>query len=287
MSQPLPPRRTARIVTPDGLAIAAEAHGREAQGGEAGPDILFIHGFSQAGLCWSRQTASPALAGCRMVTYDFRGHGASDRPADPARYKDPALWAGEVDAVIRGFGLTRPILVGWSYAGRIIGDYLGAYGAGGIGGIVFVDAVAVSERRFYGSCNRLMRQMCSDDLVENVRATRAFLGRCFAAPLPQSVFELLFGVNMMVPPKVRAALFDRPCDYAAVLGRLDVPVLVVQGAQDDVVAPAMAHHIASLVPGARLDLYEAVGHAPFLEAPERFNATLAAFAAEVAGKAQA
>lgn len=282
MSQPPPPRRTARITTPDGLAIAAEAHGAT-----AGPDILFIHGFSQSGLCWSRQTASPVLAGCRMVTYDFRGHGASDKPADPACYKDPALWAGEVDAVIRGFGLSRPILVGWSYAGRIIGDYLASFGTGSIGGIVFVDAATANERRFYGRCNRLMRQMCSLDVAENVRATRTFLGHCFAAPLPQPLFELLFGVNMLVPPQVRAALFDRASDYETVLSRLDIPVLVVQGALDDVVAPAMAHHIAALVPGARLDLYDGVGHAPFLEAADRFNTTLAGFATEVAGKAGA
>ncbi|MFG1301739.1 alpha/beta hydrolase [Xanthobacter sp. V3C-3] len=279
MSQPLPPPRAARIATPDGISIAAEAHGAA-----AGRDILFIHGFSQSGLCWTRQTTSPALAGCRMVTYDFRGHGASDKPADPARYKDPALWAGEVDAVIRGFGLERPILVGWSYAGRIIGDYLAAFGTGAIGGIVFVDAATANERRFYGSCNRLMRQMCSPDLRENVRATRAFLGQCFAAPLPQPLFDLLFGVNMVVPVEVRAALFDRSSDYEAVLRAVDVPTLVVHGARDVVVAPAMARHIAELVPGARLDLYEDAGHAPFLEAPERFNATLAAFAAEVAGK---
>lgn len=68
------------------------------------------------------------------------------------------------------------------------------------------------------------------------------------------------------------------------LRAVDVPTLVVHGARDVVVAPAMARHITELVPGARLDLYEDAGHAPFLEAPERFNATLAAFAAEVAGK---
>lgn len=279
MSEPAP-RRTARVRTPDGLAIAAEAFGAQ-----AAPDILFIHGFSQSGLCWSRQTTSERLAGCRMVTYDFRGHGASDKPADPERYKAGALWAGEVDAVIRAFGLSRPVLVGWSYAGRIICDYVAAFGTAGIGGIVFVDAATASEKRFYGRCNRLMRLMCSPDPAQNIAATRAFLGRCFAAPVPQALFELLFGVNMMVPPEVRAALFDRPSDHEGVLARLDVPVLVVHGARDEVVAPAMAEHIAAVVPGARLDLYEGAGHAPFIEAPERFNATLAAFAAEVSGGA--
>lgn len=271
------PHRVRRIPTPDGLAIASASHGAA-----SGPGIVFIHGFAQSGLCWARQVGSPALAGFQLVTYDFRGHGGSDKPVAPEAYKAPELWAGEVDAVIRGWDLDRPILVGWSYAGRIICDYLAAFGTAGIGGIVLVDAVTANERRFYGRCNRLMRLMCSTDVAENITATRAFLRRCFAAPIPQPLFELMFGVNMMVPPQIRAALFDRATDYEALLRGLDVPVLVVQGALDEVVAPAMAEHIAAVVPGARLDLYEGVGHAPFIEAPERFNAALAAFAGDLA-----
>ncbi|MDI4663779.1 alpha/beta hydrolase [Xanthobacter autotrophicus] len=276
----VPARRTARVTTPDGLTIAAEAFGAQ-----TGPDIVFIHGFSQSGLCWARQTASPLLAGCRMVTYDFRGHGASDKPADPACYKAPELWAGELDAVIRAFCLERPVLVGWSYAGRIIGDYLATFGSDGIGGIVFVDAVVSNERHLFGRCNQLMRQMCSPDVAENIAATRAFVRRCFAAPIPQSLFEQILAVNMIVPHHVRGALFGRPAEYGAALARLDVPALVVHGTLDEVVAPAMAAHIAQITPQARLDLYEGVGHAPFIEAADRFNATLAAFAREVAGKA--
>lgn len=275
MTTPAPAdREVRRILTPDGVGIASAAFGPA-----DGAPVVFIHGFSQSGLCWNRQTSSPALAGHRLVTYDFRGHGASDRPSDPAAYQSAEIWAGELDAVIRGWGLERPVLVGWSYAGRIICDYLAVKGTAGIGGIVFVDAVTANERRFYGSCNRLMRLMCSTDVEENIAATRTFLRRCFAAPIAQPLFEQLLAVNMMVPPQVRAALFGRTADYEDLLKRLDVPVLVVQGALDEVVAPAMAEHIAATVPGARLDLYDGIGHAPFIEAADRFNAALTAFAA--------
>lgn len=281
MSDPFPqPRTSTRVTTPDGLGIAVAEYGAE-----RGPELLFIHGFSQSGLCWSRQTGSPLLSGFRMVTYDFRGHGASDKPETADFYRAPELWAGEVAAVIEQCGLTRPILVGWSYAGRIICDYLTVHGSGDIAGIVFVDAVISNERQYFGTCNRLMRQMCSTDVLENVTATRAFLRRCFAGPVPQDLFETLLGINMLVPPAVRTALFKRPAEYDALLSALDRPVLVVQGAQDDVVAPAMAERIAALVPGARLDLYEGVGHAPFIEAADRFNAALAAFGRTAAGEA--
>lgn len=267
------PRATTRITTPDGVGIAVSEYGAA-----EGPEIVFIHGFSQSGLCWSRQAESPALARFRMVTYDFRGHGGSDRPEGVEPYRAPELWAGELRAVIEGLGLRRPVLAGWSYAGRIICDYLAVHGTDGIAGVVFVDAITSNEKAYYGSCNRLMRQMCSADVAENITATRAFLRRCTARPLPADQFEALLAVNMMVPPAVRVALFNRPAEYDALLAALDVPALVVHGMQDEVIAPAMAARIAELVPGAQLDLYDATGHAPFLEAPERFNAALAAFA---------
>ncbi len=282
-----PSPETIKVTTPDGLTIVARASGRPAgvSASERPPsfaDALFIHGFSQSGLCWDAQTQSPALGAARMVAYDFRGHGASDKPCDPAYYQEPARWADEVEAVITQTGLEKPVLVGWSYAGRIIADYLVEKGADGISGIVFVDAATRNDRHFYGTCNKLMRLMCSDDLATNVEATRTFVRACFAAPPDQALFETLLAINMVVPTEVRAALFGRPADYDALLAGLDLPVLVVQGGRDVVVDPSMAHHIADTIPGARLLLLEEVGHAPFLEAVEAFNAALAGFLSEAA-----
>lgn len=267
------PRRSYDVATADHLSIRVQEWGAE-----EGPELLFIHGFSQCGLCWMRQTGAPELADFRMVTYDFRGHGGSDKPTDPAFYKEPRRWADELAGVIEASGLKRPVLAGWSYAGRIIGDYLATYGSTRLAGIAFVDAATHNAREFYGSCNRLMRQMCSADVSENILATHAFLRRCFAIAQEPELMEALLAFNMMVPPAVRAALFDRPADYDALLRALDLPVLVMQGGKDEVVAPAMAHHLAAIVPGARLALFEEAGHAPFLEVPQAFNAALADFA---------
>ncbi len=266
------PAHAFRVTTPDGLSIQVQEWGTR-----EGPELLFIHGFSHCGMVWMNQLNAPELAHCRLVAYDFRGHGASDKPLEPDYYKDQQRWAGELAAVIAQSGLKRPILVGWSYAGRIIGDYLAAHGSSALGGIVFVDAATANAREFYGTCNRLMRRMCSPDLAENIAATRTFVRRCFAGAQAQDLVETLIGFNMVVPAEVRAALFDRAAEYEDVLRGLSLPVLVAQGERDEVVAPAMARHIAATVPGARLALYPEAGHAPFLEASAAFNADLASF----------
>ena len=102
------------VKTPDGLTIAAQEWGNP-----AGPEILLIHGFAQSHLSWMRQVSGDLAKEFRIVTYDLRGHGASDKPDDKARYHDNKAWADEVKAVIDAAGLKRPVLVGWSYAGRV------------------------------------------------------------------------------------------------------------------------------------------------------------------------
>lgn len=260
------------VTTPDGLHIQARAWGAR-----KGAELLFIHGFSQAGLCWRRQTMAAELAHLHMVDYDFRGHGASDKPAAADYYQPAQCWADELEAVITQSGLEQPVLVGWSYAGRVICDYLGLYGPARLRGIVFVNAVTRNERHFYGTSNRLMRQMCTPDLDINIAGTRAFLRNCFEIMPDEDVFAQLLAANMVVPPYVRARLFGRPADYDEMLAALDLPVMVMQGDRDIVVAPAMAHHIAANIPGARLHMFEGIGHAPFLEAPGAFNAALLDF----------
>jgi pimeloyl-ACP methyl ester carboxylesterase len=71
------------VRAPDGVMIAAQEWGNP-----AGPEILFIHGFSQASLSWQRQVESDLAKEFRMVTYDLRGHGNSDKPFEPEKYKE-------------------------------------------------------------------------------------------------------------------------------------------------------------------------------------------------------
>jgi pimeloyl-ACP methyl ester carboxylesterase len=54
-------------------------------------------------------------------------------------------------------------------------------------------------------------------------------------------------------------------------------VLVTHGLADKLLLVTMAKHTAATIPGAKLSLYDGVGHAPFWEDAARFNAELAAF----------
>src|SRR6516165_8624508 len=259
------------VTTPDGLTIAAQEWGNP-----NGPGIVFIHGFSQSSLSWMRQTNSDLAKEFHIVTYDLRGHGNSDKPLDAARYRDGKAWADEVQAVIDAAGLKRPVLVGWSYAGRVISDYVTNRGAAGIAGINFVDASIKFTPEYVGDNLKNLPLMASEDMLTNINATRVFLHGCFSKQPSADDFETMLAFNMMVPPKVRAGLGGRPLDATAVMSKLTIPALVTHGAEDKNAKVDTAKFTASTIPGAKLSIYDGVGHSPFYEDAPRFNGELAA-----------
>lgn len=261
------------ITAPDGLRVATYEGGNP-----DGPEILFIHGFSQCARCWQDLFASPDLAWhFRLTAYDIRGHGASDKPLDAAFYRDDASFAAETHAVMTALGLRRPVLVGWSYAGRIVSDYVTAFGTSGLSGINYVGARTNNDPAFKGPGTRFIDQMISDDPVVAEAGTRAFIDACFAVEQPGAFMDAVYDDNMLVPAQVRGHHIRRPPNPGAILPRLDVPVLVTQGAEDRLVLRGLGEFTARTVPGAELSLYDGIGHTTFVEDRPRFERELAVF----------
>ncbi len=260
------------VKTPDGLSISAQEWGNP-----SGPEILFIHGFAQSHLSWMRQFDSDLAKEFRIVTYDLRGHGNSDKPLDPARYRDSRAWGDEVQAVIDSAGLKRPVLAGWSYAGRVISDYVAVHSADKLAGIDFVGSSIRADPAMVGDNITNLPLMASEDLVTNIAATRSFVHGCFCKQPTPDDFETMLAFNMMVPPAVRGAMSGRLYDATDMMSKLKIPVLVTHGAEDRNIKLGAAQYTASVIPGARLSVYEGIGHSPFYEDAPRFNAELAAF----------
>ena len=190
--------------------------------------------------------------------------------------------------MIAAAGLVRPVIVAWSYAGRVALEYLQLAGVEAIAGLVLVAGTSTADPAYFGTAAPLLRRMAAaKDMAENREATREFLRRCVAQPLPAAELEFMLAYNLKVPPEVRAAMEGRPAPYQALLAALHVPVLAIHGSEDGISLPAMAHYTARTCPNARAVIYEGIGHTPFWEAPERFNADLTAFLEALPGSAGA
>jgi len=246
--------------------------------------ILFIHGFSQCSLAWSRQLNSDLAKDHRLVAMDIRGHGLSDKPRDG--YADSKLWADDVHAAIKELSLDHPILCGWSYGPLIIFDYIRNYGEDAIGGINIIggitklgsnEAVSVITPEFLN----LIPGFFATETEEGVRSLGSLVRLCFAQEPSTEEMYMMLGWNLSVPPYVRQALFSRAFDNDDLLPRIRKPVLITHGRKDTVVKPNVVDQHKANLPHAEIHMMDNAGHAAFWDDPAAYNQRLRAFAASL------
>ncbi len=105
------------------------------QWGEQGPPVIFIHGLTANAFCF--QAFADALASdYRIIAYDLRGRGTSDKPA--MGYSVP-IHAADLARLIDALGLDRPVIVGHSL-GAMIALYFAANYPEKLSKLVLIDA---------------------------------------------------------------------------------------------------------------------------------------------------
>ncbi|EHI40626.1 chloride peroxidase [Rhodococcus opacus PD630] len=237
--------------------------------------LVLLHGWAQSSKCWGPGVLDELAARYRVIAVDLRGHGYSGAP--DTGYADSAVWAGDVDAVLTAEGVASgAVLLGWSYGGLVICDYLASHGTSAVDGVVFVGAItSIGRGEAGGKVGAAMRAAIpgamSEEPREAIRALGAF-GNALTGP-PEgkgAQSQALFGASLATPPRVRAALFNRSASHDDLLRSLDVPVLVLHGTEDSVVDVSAGRHAAELIPQARASFWEGCDHGPFVEDPERF-----------------
>jgi pimeloyl-ACP methyl ester carboxylesterase len=260
----------------DGVRLAVQTWGDP-----AAPAIVLVHGWGQSSRAWERLAGR--LPGFHLIAPDLRGHGESDAPDDG--YDRPGVWADELDAVLDFAG--RPaVVVGWSYGGLVITDYVRERGTRDIAGICFTGALTeIGRDRPGGRIGAAMKAALPSVLAEDpavaepaLTALMRGMGVTDDAEVRRMVEETL-----RVAPAVRGALFRRDIGSADVLEKMDIPVLIVHGTVDEVVHVTAAEYAGGKIPGARVRLLPGVGHLPFDERPAEFAAALVEFAGWCAG----
>lgn len=268
--------RTSFVTTDDGTRLSVQEWGNP-----QGPAVVFVHGIAQSQLAFGRQMREPLISKYRLITYDLRGHGESDKPLKEEAYTSGKRMSDDLQAVINATKADKPVLVGWSLGGIVVAQYLSDYGDQGISGVNFAGARIAQPP---GQAARMpggafLRDMLVPQLERNIRATANFVRACVAAPLAREDFELMLGYNMASPVHARAATlkWSGGTNFAQALLAIKVPVLISHGRQDQVISPAVADEAHRLLKTSRLSWYDTAGHSVFFEDAPRFNAELAAF----------
>jgi pimeloyl-ACP methyl ester carboxylesterase len=106
--------------------------------GGSGRPVVLIHGWPLSGESWSEQVPALSDAGYRVVTYDRRGFGRSDKPLTGYTYD---TLTEDLHTVLEELDLTDVTLVGFSMGGGEVARYFSAYGVERLHSVVFASAV--------------------------------------------------------------------------------------------------------------------------------------------------
>jgi pimeloyl-ACP methyl ester carboxylesterase len=246
--------------------------------GESGrPPIVFVHGWARSGADWAAQLTDPVLTErYHLLALDLRGHGDSDAPE--GGYDDPAVWAEDLAAVLELAGAPA-VLVGSSYGGLVITDFLRVHGDRSVTGLLFAGALTeIGPGNPGGAVGELMgpglRDYLSPDPAVAIPALTTLTWGLTVEPADGETVQRRLGEFLRVPPRVRKALFRRSVGSAEVLAGIRVPTLLVHGTADRVVDPSAAEYAAGKIPGASVRWFHDVGHLPFVERADEFNLVL-------------
>ncbi|MGI5472848.1 alpha/beta fold hydrolase [Streptomyces sp. CA-132043] len=254
------------------------------QGPADGMPVLLIHGHPFNRTLWDPQADALASAGYRVITPDLRGYGQSPVSGDLVYLSD---FADDLAALLDHLGIPTAVVGGVSMGGQITME-MQARHPDRVAAMVLSDSSAPAET----PDGKLFRNRLADRLLAEGMAGYAgevidkMLAAYNVSALPQVADRVLTMMRATDPRGAAAALrgrAERP-DYRPGLSDVDVPVLLLVGA-DDVYTPlADAEEIRSHVPHARLAVIDRAGHLPGAEQPEVFNRHLLDFLArEVPG----
>lgn len=292
-----PSPRFHEIRAPDGVLLNVVETGPA-----DAPAVIFVHGIGQSMLSWRKQLEGPLAQRFRLVALDLRGHGDSGKPADPTSYREACRWAEDLRAVQTQLGISKPVLVAWSFGGLVAMHYVRCVGTKDLAGLALVSTAAGRLVAPAGSsptngakqAGAAARDMTSPDLRRNLAGARAFAA-LMTAGWPDEAWEAeTLAALMRLPAYVRRAIGgevfgpggERLTSNVDLAPKLSLPLLVVIGGRDALSdGQALADAYTATFPKARVIVYPRAGHSPFAEDAARFDADLGVFIDRLTGPA--
>jgi pimeloyl-ACP methyl ester carboxylesterase/predicted glycosyltransferase len=263
----------------DGIRVFYEVYGQ----GE--PTVFLLPTWSLLhSRHWKMQI--PYLARhCRVLTFDGRGNGRSDRPAEPAAY-DEREFAADALAVMDATVTDRAVIVGFS-KGAQRGLLLAAEHPERVEAAVFIGpsypggGEALPERDVYPWEDELD----TDEgwakynkhywLRDYEGFVRFFISRIFSEPHSTKPIEDAVGWALETTGETLALTYSslEPDEAHELARRVRCPVVVIHGDADAVTSTTRAEALAEHTVG-RLVLLEGSGHAPHVRDPVKVNLLL-------------
>jgi len=262
----------------DGGSIAVKATG-------AGRPVIFVHGWAMRGDLFEIQRAA-LESQFLVVTFDLRGHGASHGGQAPTIER----LAADLKELFELLDLRDAVCVGWSMGAMAAWKALTAPSfAKRVAGLVSIDmspritndsgwSLGLADGRRPEAALRAAEFMRRDWRA----TTERFVPRIFAPENIERCQSLIAAIAedaCKLDGGVMADLWESMAvqDFRKAIRLLTTPMLVVHGARSQLYPVETGRFIQREAPNATLSIFDNAGHAPHLEEPARFSATVSDF----------
>jgi non-heme chloroperoxidase len=269
------------ITAKDGTSIYYKDWGSK----DAQP-IVFSHGWPLTADAWDAQMLFLGNHGYRVIAHDRRSHGRSGQTWDG---NEMDTYADDLNVLFETLDLTNVVQVGHSTGGGEVAHYLGRYGTNRVAKAVLIGAVPPVMVKKESNPGGLPIDVF-DGIRAGVAADRSQFFKDLTMPfygynrpgatISEGVRESFWLQGMLGGHK---GLYDcikafSETDFTEDLKKIDIPVLVLHGDDDQIVPYADAGVLtAKLVPNAKLKIYPGYPHGMCTTHADEINADLLAF----------
>jgi non-heme chloroperoxidase len=255
----------------------------------SGQPVVLIHGYPGDGTSWEKQTAVLLEAGKRVITYDRRGFGKSDKPTSGHDYD---TYAADLSALVSALDLQDAVLVGFSMGTGEVVSYISRYGSHRVAKTVFIGALQPFLLKTEDNPSGAMSQDDVDGFLDTIKADRyafftGFLQNFYRTDenlgtrISEEALRNSWQQATTISPYASVwSVATWYTDWRADIDKIDVPTLIMHGTGDvNVPIDITSRVLAKMLPSATYVEIEDAPHGMLWTHGEEINKALLDFLA--------
>lgn len=251
-----------------------------------GQPIVFSHGWPLSADAWEDQMLFLSSHGFRCIAHDRRGHGRSSQPSGG---NDMDTYADDLAALVKALDLKDAIHVGHSTGGGEVARYIGRHGSKHVAKAVLISAVPPimlkSDKNPGGTPLEVFNDLRAKLLADRAQFSKDFAMPFYGANRPGSKVSEGLRDSFWLQAMLCGFKAYYECikqfsetDFTDDLKKMDMPVLFIQGDDDQVVPYKDASELAvKLVKNGQIKIYPGAPHGLCSTHKDQVNADLLAF----------
>jgi pimeloyl-ACP methyl ester carboxylesterase len=245
-----------------------------------GKTIVLVHGWKMSHRAWDKAFVRLAEK-FRVVAYDLRGMGESDKPDSACDFSEHA---DDLEFIVNALDLQDVTVVGWSMGCSVTLSWLARRPLRAARAVLMNGPVKLlADPGFpYGITATYLAGLLNDLVATWPERERAFVSQIFRTPHPETV-DWFTRIALQTPLDVviRTVVHQSKLDLRDVVAAVDIPLLAMFGRHDPYYSPALGEWIAQTAKRGRHVIFEDSAHCPPLEETEKFVAALSDFITSV------